>query len=261
MARLWFNERMPPTNQNPFVLPPKPERPRPSQPQETIVVQPTEPQQPAEIPPTGPNSPDYNFIMEPPKPPRRGPSLPGFGSGSSLIVKIGVVLGGLLVLIVIFSIAKNLLAGPGNTPALTSVVQSQQDMIHILTNGAGSQNQQQAVLSDSTQNFASTASLSLTSAQQQLLTYMANNGKKVNAKKVTASIDTSTDQQLAAAAANSTYETTFKQVMQTELTNYEKALQAAYKQTTGPRGRKLLSDEFNGAQLLLTQLNTPSSSN
>jgi len=220
-----------------------------------VVVQ---PQQPAGNAPTGPGGPDYGFIMEPPKTPRQPLKLPGLGGGSSSMpVRIAVVLGGLLVLIIIFAIAKSLFSGGGNTQTLTTVAQQQQSMIHILTNGAGSDGQQQAALSTGDQNFAATAKLTLTSSQQQLIQYMANNGKKVKIKTLALKISPTIDQQLTAAANNSTYDSTFKQVMQSQLSDYQKALRAAYQQTPGPKGRALLNDEFQGAQLLLTQLNAP----
>jgi hypothetical protein len=221
-------------------------------------VQPRPEQQPPEIPPTGPVGPDYGFIMEPPQSTKRNFSLPSLGGSSSRLVRIGVVLGGLLVLIIIFAIVKSLFSGGGNTQALTAVAQEQQAMIHILTNGAGQDSQQQAVLSASDQNFAATAKASLTSAQQQLIDYMSINHKKVSDKALAQKVDPMIDQQLTAAAGNSTYDSTFKQVMQTKLTNYEKALRVAYQQTSGPKGRKLLSEDFQGAQLLLAELNLPS---
>lgn len=197
--------------------------------------------------------------MQPSKPSRHGLLLPNLSGSSSPIVRIGIILGGLLVVLILFVIIKGLLSGPGNTPALTSVGQDQQAMIHILTNGAGSDSQQQATLSANSQNFAATAQLSLTSAQNQLVTYMKNNGKKVKTKTLALKISPATDQELTTAASNSTYETTFQKIMQTSLVNYQKDLQAAYKQTKGPKGRQLLSNEFNGAQLLLAQLKTPAS--
>jgi hypothetical protein len=246
---------MPPTNQNPYTLPPKPDRPH--YPETNQVVQ---PQQPAVTPPdAAPVGPDYGFITEPPKPQRQPFKLPGLGNGSSLPVRIAVVAGSLLLLVIIFAIARSLLSGGGNTEVLTNVAQQQQSMIHILQNGAGENNQQQAVLSDTNQNFAATAKLSLTSAQQELIQYMANNGKKVKTKNLSLKIDPKVDEQLSTAASNSTYDPVFKQVMQDQLTSYEKAIQAAYKETSGPKGRALLQQEFQGAQLLLTQLNSPAS--
>ena len=248
---------MPPSTNNPYVLPPKPDRPRPPSGPPQVIVQPEQSQQPTDVPPgtPGPGTPDYGFIMEPPQPQKPKFTLPGFSGSNSPILKIGIVLGGLLLLIIVISIGKNILAGPGNTPALTAVAQQQQEMIHILANGPGEKNQQQAPLSASNQIFSATAKASLTSAQQQLITYMTLNKKKINAKDLEQLANPAIDQQLTTAASDSTYDSTFKQVMQTQLTKYEKALQAAYQQTSGHKGRKLLTEEFQGAQLLLTQLN------
>ncbi len=201
--------------------------------------------------------PDYGFITQPPKPPRRSLGLPSLPSNGPPFLRIAIVLGGLLVLLILFVIIKSLLSGGGNTQALTTVAQDQQEMIHILTNGTTASTQQQAVLSSADQNFAATAQLSLTSAQNQLIVYLKNNGKKVSTKTLNLKVSPATDQQLTTAASNSTYDTTFRQVMQSKLTNYEAALKAAYKQTKGRKGRQLLSNEYNGAQLLLTQLNSP----
>lgn len=195
--------------------------------------------------------------MEPPARPHRGLHLPGVGGNTSPIIKIGATLAGLLLIVIIFAIAKSLFSGGGNTAALTTVAQNQQSMIHIIENGPGADSQQQAPLSDNTQNFAATADASLNSAQQQLIQYMKNNGKKVSLKTLNLKIDSAIDQQLTTAAGNSTYESTFKQVMQSQLVNYEKSLRAAYQQTSGPKGRALLSQEFDGAQLLLQELNMP----
>ncbi len=235
---------------DPQAAPPAPPRQPQAQPQPVVSG--------GETPPADPSSPDYGFIVQPPKPPRRGLSLPGLSGGSSLVVRIIVVLGGLLILLIIFAVIKGLLGGGGNTQALVTVGQDQQEMIHILT-GTGQIGQQQAVLSDSNQNFSATAKLSLTSAQTQLVTYMKTNGKKVSTKTLGLKVSPATDQQLTAAASNTTYDTTFKQIMQSKLTNYESALNTAYKQTKGPKGRKLLIDEYKGARLLQTQLNSPPS--
>jgi len=175
-----------------------------------------------------------------------------------MAVKIGTMFGALLVLIIIISIARSLFSGGGNTQALTDVAQEQQAMIHVLTNDPG-EGSRQVTLSPDNQTFAATAKTSLTSAQQQLVIYMTNNHKKIDVNALEENTNPAIDEQLTAAVDNSTYDSTFKQVMQSQLTKYQKALQAAYQKTDGPIGRKLLSDEFDDAKLLLTQLNSPSS--
>lgn len=213
-----------------------------------------EPPQPAEIPPTGPVQPDYGFIVEPPKPPRRGPQLPSLSGDTPPAIKIVAAVGGLLFIIIVFALAKSLFSGGGNKQALTTVAQDQQSMIHILTNGPGNDSQQQATLSDDTLNFSATAQASLSSDQQQLIDYMAANHMKLSTKSLSLKINPTIDQQLTTAASNNAYEPVFRQVMHTQLLNYEQALQAAYKQTSGPKGRALLSQDFKSAQLLLKEL-------
>jgi hypothetical protein len=209
----------------------------------------------APAPPPQPN--DYSFITNSGTPQRRGPNL--LPSNTSTPVRVAIVGGGLFVLLIVFLIVKGMLSGGGNTPALITVAQDQQEIIHIVTTATGGAGGSQTSLSTTNENFAVTANASLTSAQGLLLTYLADNGHKVNAKTVGLKLSASIDQQLQTASANSNYDETFQEIMQSQLTTYQQALQAAYRQTTGPKGRKLLSDEFNASKLLLQQLNTPSS--
>lgn len=211
-------------------------------------MQPNAPYSPA--PPPQPH--EYEFIVNPNKPSRRNLNL--MPTGASLPVRVAVIGGGLFALLVIFLIIKGLLSGGGNTQALITVAQDQQQMIHLATNAG-----QQTGLSITNQNFAVTAQTTLTSAQTQLVTYLKTNGHKVGAKTLSLKVSTNLDQELTTAAGNSTYDSTFRETMQTQLNDYQQALRTAYQQTKGPKGRKLLSDQFKGAQLLKQQLNAPAS--
>jgi hypothetical protein len=210
------------------------------------------PNSPYQQPAPAPQPNGYDFITNPGPAPKRGPNL--LPSNASAPLRIAIVVGGLLVLLIIFLIIKGMLSGGGNTPALISVAQEQQEIIHLTTNATSNS---QTGLSTTNQNFAVTAQASLTSDQRQLITYLANNGHKVKDKTLGLKINASLDQELQTAATNSTYDNTFKQTMQTQLSEYQQALQAAYKQTTGPKGRVLLTNQFNASKLLLQQLNTP----
>lgn len=186
------------------------------------------------------------------KPPRRS-LLP---IGSSPLIRVAVVLGGLLILLVLFLIIKGLF-GHSNIPALVTVAQDQQEIIHLTTNPGQQKNGPPASLSVASQNFAITAKLSITSAQSDLIQYMQNNGKKVKPKTLSLKVSKNLDDQLTGAIANNTYDQLFKQTMQNKLGEYEQALKIAYKETKGPKGRTLLSNDYNSAQLLLQQLNSP----
>ncbi|MEO8105432.1 MAG: hypothetical protein ABI602_03795 [Candidatus Saccharibacteria bacterium] len=199
-------------------------------------------------PPYGsrPESDPYDFIVNPAAPPRRS-LLPG---GGSVIGRVVIVGGGLLVALILFIIVKNLLVvDSSNTALLLKVAGQQQELIHYSNEATAA-----PLLEGTTNNFAMTAVLSLTSQQKQLLIYLKANGHKLDAKQLNLQINAGTDQQLKASVAASTYDATFRQVMQTKLTTYGQTLQQAYAKTTGPAGRTLLKNDYATAQLLIQQL-------
>lgn len=200
------------------------------------------PQPPAASDPTS----TYEFIMSPQQPKR--PGLFNFGSVSTR-VRIAVVAGAVILLLILFVGIKNMLAGSNTSiPNMVNVAQDQQELIHLATDGV------QHAVSDSTKNFAVTAQASLMSEQRDMLTYLTNNHRKVSNKELVLKVSKSTDAQLATALSTSTYDTTFKDVMKSKLTGYRQALQQAYAQTEGPKGRALLNDDYKAAGLLLKQL-------
>jgi hypothetical protein len=212
-----------------------------------------QPNNPYGTPAPPPQPHEYEFITNPGKPPRQPLNnlLPG---GASMPMRIAVVVGGLFVLLILFLVIKGLVSGGGNTTALLNVAQQQQEIIHLSTNA-----NQQTNLSITNQNSAVTTQASMTSAQTQLISYLGTNGHKVKSKDLEKGVSANLDQEFTTAIANNTYDSTYKQVMQSQLKNYQQALQTAYQQTSGPKGRKLLTDQFNAAKLLLQQLDTPAS--
>jgi hypothetical protein len=211
-----------------------------------------QPNNPYGVPAPPPQQGDYSFITEPTKPPRQPLNL--MPSGASLPMRIAVVVGGLVLLLIIFVIIKGLLSGGGNTTALLNVAQQQEELIHLSTSA-----NQQSNLAISNQNSAATTQVTIGSAQAQLINYMTVNGHKVKTKDLEKSISANLDQELTTAITNNTYDNTYKQIMQSQLSDYQQAVRTAYQQTSGPKGRKLLSDQFNAAKLLLQQLNSPAS--
>lgn len=198
---------------------------------------------------SGPHHPDYEFIMNPEQQPKQ-PFLPGSNSVPTRFLVVG---GLLIVLMVAFVVVKGLLAGKSNLPGFVTVAQDQQSLIHITQQAS-----QQPDLSTDNKNFAATAQLSLNSAQSNLLTYLKQNHQKVSAKQLNLRISANTDNQLQNAAAGSTYNQTFKEVMSTQLHGYVNALQSTYQQITGPKGKALLNSDYTQAKLLLTQLESSS---
>ena len=207
-----------------------------------------QPAQPGAPAPEGqaPQQP-YEFIMNPAPPPKR--SL--FPSGGSKMMRFAVLGGGLVILLILFSVIKSLLFAPHVSPQLLTAAQDQQAMIHLVTNALD-----EPALSGTNSNFAVSAKLSLTSEQYRLLTYMKKNGKKVKPKVLNQMISKSTDDQLASAAKQDSYNRVFQEVMQQKLTAYQHRLALAKADTTGKKGRALLLSEQQSAQLLQKMLET-----
>lgn len=201
--------------------------------------------------PAAPTPRPYDFIINPEKPATKQTLLPG---ANSLLMRVVLVTGGLVVLIIAFSVVKGLISGGSNLPSLLAVAQDQQELVHLATNAT-----QQPDLSTTNQDFAATAQLSLTSAQLQLLNYIHVSGHKVDPKVLNLKLSATTDNLLTAAAAATTYNQTFHDVMKTKLTDYTNDLNQGYRQTKGKNGRTLLSNDYNQAQLLLTELDSPAS--
>jgi hypothetical protein len=221
---LWFNKTMQPNGPYAPVPPqtPSPQPPAPSQ---------------------HPNQ--YDFIMNPAPPPRRR-LLP---TGGSLIQKVAIYGGVLLVVLIALGVVKNMITASHVSPYLLSVAQDQQELIHLSTNASA-----ESSLTNAHKNFAISAKLGLTSEQGQLLTYMKKNGKKVKGKTLNLSISTATDITLKSAATTGDYDRQFTEIMEQKLMVYQSHLVMAKSQTSGPKGRLLLNNQQNSAKLLQQML-------
>jgi hypothetical protein len=186
--------------------------------------------------------------MDPQKPPRQF-SLPG----KTRAMRTLFIAGGLLGLVVVLIILKSLFGGGSGLTSFVVVAQDQQELLHLATGVS----KMQSGVSTANQNLAATTQLSVGSAQVKLIKYLAANGHNVNSKTINLKVSTSFDSQLQAALANTTYDQTFRQIMRTVLKVYMDDMKTAYSQTTGTNGHALLNDDYNQAQLLVTQLNSP----
>jgi hypothetical protein len=187
----------------------------------------------------------FDFIINPETPVRK-PLLPGF---SSMALRAAAVSGGLLVFLILFVVIKGFITGSSPLPGFVSVVQDQQELLHLIASTDG-----QHDLTTANQNFVATAQLSLDSSQSDLISYLAKNGNKVDKKQVNLKISQTTDTQLANSTSAGTYNQTFKEVMKSKLNAYSQDLQQTYQQTKGEKGKALLSSQYDQAKLLLIQL-------
>lgn len=199
---------------------------------------------PTQTPP--PTGDPYEFIMNPAKPPKKPAVNLG---GQSTLQRVAIFGGGLVILIILVVIVAGLISSSGKagTEDLVAVAQEQTELARVATDGT------QNATSQATQNLAGNVSLSMTSANAQLLAYLKTTGQKVGTKTLTIKHTATTDTTLANAKTDSTYDTAFTTIIQADLASYTAELQKAFKANPGPKGKALLSSQYDAAQLLMTQ--------
>jgi hypothetical protein len=211
-------------------------------------VQPQAPPQPTAAPetPAPPQNP-YDFIMNPEKPKKKPIPLALPGGGNSLLSRIAIAGGGLLILIILIVIVSSLISSGGKekTVNLLTVAQDQTEIIRVATVAAP------LTTSIPAQNLAQDILATVTSDNGTLLTYMKVNGQKTTEVQLALKHSTTTDTTLTGAQQNNTYDSAFQDIMQTDLTSYMSALQKAYKDSPGPKGKSLLSAQYDAADQLL----------
>lgn len=196
--------------------------------------------------PTNQTQSSYEFIMNPPEPPKQS-RLPG---GGSLLSRIALIGGGLVVLLIIANIARGALSGPSPFPSYVSILQDQQVLIYVSTKAL-----EEDSLSSTNRDFASTTQLSMTSSQTALIGYLATNDQVVDAKVLNAKVTPDLDKRLETALAATTYNSTFQEIAKTTLVDYTARMQRTYDAFEGKKGRDLLAKDYKQAELLLEQLN------
>lgn len=195
-----------------------------------------------------PQQPNYDFIMNPAQPTRKSPF--SFGGGSSLAMRILVVVGGLFVVMIIVAILLSAFAQNSNfdKAAMLSVAQDQTEIVRLATRGG------QDSVSQDNKNFSATAKLGIASEQATLLKYLAAQGYAPDPKELTLKQSSATDAQLDSAKSSSTFDTTYVSVMKKSLTTYKNDLSAAYDGSSNST-KAVLKARYDAAEMLLTQLN------
>jgi hypothetical protein len=196
------------------------------------------------IGPSGHNP--YEFIIAA-QPKKRGFSLRLGTDKKSMLIWLGLLLGGVAVVLVVVSIAISVLAPKGSIPGMIAIAQRQQEIIRV-ADAASRQATTQDVL-----NLATNADLSLITNQQQVLTFLTTHNTKLKPTVLALDHDAQTDATLANAATTNTYDSAVVQNLSSQLQAYETLLQTTAKQTKNPKTRALLQICFTTADKLLKQ--------
>lgn len=197
---------------------------------------------PAPLPNSG-NKSEYDFILNPANAPKKG------FAASSMPQRLALVGGGAVVLIIILAVAfSTIFKGGGNAVTeLTDLAQQQTEIARVAAIGV------QKAQSTATKNFAHTTQLTLISSQQDTLALLASSGKKLGPKALAIKQNPVTDQKLEAAAANSTFDSTFQKEITDQLKIYRSSLQRTFSTASSSSARSLLQDSFNSINLLLEE--------
>lgn len=188
----------------------------------------------------------YEFIVNPVATKRHGLG------GDPFLVKIGLVVGGLIVLMIIAAIVLSSLGPKSVTPDLIAIAQRQQEIERVSTNAF------QQASSEDTQNFVSTVALTITSDQGAVLAYLAGHGtKKVSTSQLALDQNSQTDSLLANAQNAGTYDSAVTSNLSSQLQTYAGLLQKAYKDTSSTSAKQLLQTCYTNAAKLLQQTKNP----
>ncbi len=188
---------------------------------------------------------NYDFILNPA--PQKQPLKLGLpGSWRS---KLGIGIIALVALIILISIIGSLTKGSSNLPYMESVVEDQQELIHVLTNAYSVPD-----ISSNNKTFVATAVVTLGSNTSVLQSYLKNIGSPMPAKYLKLKINKTVDQEMSSAETAGNFNQSFAQIASGQLNTYLSDLLTDLNKTAGRRGRSLLISQINQAKLLQVSL-------
>lgn len=194
----------------------------------------------------------YDFIMNgSPKPPRN--PLLGTGLGARI-----AVIAGLLIIIIIIGAVINSFLTKGDrvqTDRLVEIAQTQTEIIRV------SSLAKDKAKDINTLNLAVSTRLSVESSHQEVKASLAARGVKGKSlnKKLAASKNPKTDAALDEATKNSRFDETFLTIINKQLTDYQKLLQAAYPGSK-TKERSVLTASYENAGRLVKKSETGTTS-
>lgn len=186
----------------------------------------------------------YEFIMTSTQAPKRSGFSLGGGSASKLLVIVGAVA---LVIFILGFIVAALAPKGASADELTDIVQRQAELSRV------AQLAERNADSEAAKALAYNINLSISSGRSSLTTVMEQKGMSVSEKDIELSEDSATDKTLEDARATSSYDSTFIQLMNDQLTGYLAALRTTYQNTSNRDIKATLQELYDDGVLLLTQ--------
>ena len=188
----------------------------------------------------------YDFIVNPNSSAQRVKFGAGL-SGSSLITRIALLGGVLVVVLIVAAVVISALSPKSSTPELISIAERQQEIVRVSTAATKQTTSQDA------QNFVSNVQASVSSDQQQVLAYLQAHGTKLGDKILATDQSAQTDTQLGNAATANNYDSAVTQTLVSELQTYQGLLRTMYGQTNSSSAKAMVQIQFSSAGLLIQQ--------
>ncbi len=176
------------------------------------------------------------------------PSRAPLFKGGSFGVRIGILVGSAILLMIIVAVGMSFIPSNMNTPDLLALAKSQNALYATCTDAINNTKLQD------TKNFASNCSVTLMTAQQDLLAYTEAHGLKINSKTLKLGINANDTTALKASIAASTYDSTFARTAQRQLNSYAASLKATFKTAKSSKQKALLNTDYTELKMLNTQL-------
>lgn len=210
-------------------------------------MNPNIPQAPLEPGPAPDPHDPYAFIMNAGQPAPKSKLPLSLPKGNSTFQRVLIGAGGFFVLLIIGLIVLSLFSGNGNNDKLLTLAQEQTEIIRV----ADLARNERTIRDSTTKNLASSASLSVGSSRQKVLSLLS--GKKVNDKTLSLKKSAKTDTELTTAATNNQYDEVFTQILTDELKTYQTNVKQLYTNSKNTEEKAILEEAYNGTVILLGQ--------
>lgn len=173
----------------------------------------------------------------------------GGGSLKSVLIKVGVIGGGLLILIIIFS--SIFLKGQNIPAALTPVSQQQYNLLTVAQQSGSSYAVQQP-----TQNLTQDIIGIMNTDSYKLESYLKTvTGKTLSSKTVQSGFNQTTLTKLTDAHSANNFDSVYVQTIINDLKSYTSALALANSKIKGTNGKAMLLNDFKHAKSLYDEAN------
>lgn len=188
----------------------------------------------------------FDFIMNPNKPPRRG-WLPTSSGARNIIFGAIATVVVLALLAMIWAIVSG---SDKSIEGLVKVAQQQTEIVRLAEDG------NRKAQTEPAKSLAALTNTTITSDKNALTSYLAQNKRKLKPKELAMLADKQADSKLAAAASNGRYEDALIEIILSKIAEYIKTIDGL-RGSIGAKGQKILDDSAHNATLILKAYRKP----